>query len=176
MLERCKHQRIDKADICTPVAISLTWSLKLGGVAKCFKSMNEIKDNRKCMVVLKILENIEGAFASFAPSKLHLWVDLRTANCLVEVVRSITAMQSRCRSSCDDVTFRPALAVFRVVRDSSVHCFRIRITKQLFCSTWTAIVRLENPPSRSPITLPRSNSVSCWNFSFFRRGGMLMSH
>ena len=31
--------------------------------AKCFKSINEIKDSRKCMVVLKFLENIEGAVA-----------------------------------------------------------------------------------------------------------------
>ena len=38
--------------------------------------MNEIKGHRKCMVVLKFLENIEGAVASppLAPSKLCLWV------------------------------------------------------------------------------------------------------
>ena len=32
--------------------------------AKCFKSMNEIKGHRKCMVVVKFLENIEGAVVS----------------------------------------------------------------------------------------------------------------
>ena len=40
--------------------------------AKCSKSMNEIRGLRKCMVILKFLENIEGAVAPLAPSKLRL--------------------------------------------------------------------------------------------------------
>ncbi|GFU88794.1 uncharacterized protein TNCV_4444711 [Trichonephila clavipes] len=50
-------------------------------------------------------------------------VDQRAANCLEENVRSFTSMQSRCRSSRADVTFRRPLPAFRAVRCSSVHCF-----------------------------------------------------
>ena len=40
-----------------------------------FKSMNEIKGHRECMVVLKFLENIEEAVApSLISSKLRLWL------------------------------------------------------------------------------------------------------
>ncbi|GFW28283.1 uncharacterized protein TNCV_4639501 [Trichonephila clavipes] len=42
-------------------------------------------------------------------------VDLRAANYLEEAVRSLTVMQSRCRSSRTDVTFHRSLPVFRVV-------------------------------------------------------------
>ena len=35
--------------------------------AKCFKSVNEIKGHRKCMVILKFLENIEGAVVPHCP-------------------------------------------------------------------------------------------------------------
>ncbi|GFY14141.1 uncharacterized protein TNCV_3613301 [Trichonephila clavipes] len=59
-------------------------------------------------------------------------LDQRAANCLEEAVRSFTAMRSRCRSSSADVTFRHPLPVSRVVRCSSVHCFQIRITVELF--------------------------------------------
>ncbi|GFX20158.1 uncharacterized protein TNCV_1437181 [Trichonephila clavipes] len=58
-------------------------------------------------------------------------VDQRAFNCLEEAVRSFT----RCRSSHADVIFRRPLPVFRVVRCSSVHCFQIRITVELFRCT-----------------------------------------
>ncbi|GFV33954.1 uncharacterized protein TNCV_2613521 [Trichonephila clavipes] len=62
-------------------------------------------------------------------------VDQRAANCLEEVVRLLTTMRSRCRSSRADVTFHRPLPIFRVVRCSSVHCFQTRITVNLFrCS------------------------------------------
>ena len=35
---------------------------------------------------------------------------------------------------------------------------------------------LQTNPSRRPISLLHSNSVSCWNFSFFHSGGILRSH
>ncbi|PRD31567.1 UNVERIFIED_CONTAM: hypothetical protein NCL1_23179 [Trichonephila clavipes] len=62
-------------------------------------------------------------------------VDQRAVNCLEEAVRSFIAMQSRCRSSCAEVTFRRSLPVFRVVRLSSVYCFQTRITVELFRCT-----------------------------------------
>ena len=41
--------------------------------AKCFKSMNEIKGHKKCMLVLQFLQNIEGCYCPpLAPSKLRL--------------------------------------------------------------------------------------------------------
>ncbi|GFX34902.1 uncharacterized protein TNCV_2328421 [Trichonephila clavipes] len=47
-------------------------------------------------------------------------VDQRAANCLDEVVRSFTAMWSRCRSSRTDITFRLSLPVFpRSARQST---------------------------------------------------------
>ncbi|GFV16757.1 uncharacterized protein TNCV_515681 [Trichonephila clavipes] len=54
-------------------------------------------------------------------------VDQRTANCIDEAVRSITAMRSRWRSLRADVTFHRPLSVFRFFRCSSVHCFQTRI-------------------------------------------------
>ncbi|GFV42831.1 uncharacterized protein TNCV_3580811 [Trichonephila clavipes] len=102
-------------------------------------------------------------------------VNQLSTNCLEEAVRSFTAMLSRCRSSCADVTFRHPLPVFRVVRYSSVYCFQTRITLwncsaayELYCPIGkSSISRANNPP--------RSNSVSCWNFSLFLRGGILRS-
>ncbi|GFS56461.1 uncharacterized protein TNCV_4302801 [Trichonephila clavipes] len=61
--------------------------------------------------------------------------------CLEEVVLSFTAMQSRCRSSRADVTFRRPLPVFRVIRCSSVHCSQTRITVELFRRTRAPIAR-----------------------------------
>ncbi|GFV36671.1 uncharacterized protein TNCV_1033471 [Trichonephila clavipes] len=92
-------------------------------------------------------------------------VHQHVANYLEEAVRSFTSMRSKCRSSRTDVTFRRQLLVFRVVRCSSVHCFQARITVELSHCTRAPIAQWENPPSRKPIILPRSNSVSCWNFS-----------
>ncbi|GFV23277.1 uncharacterized protein TNCV_4779911 [Trichonephila clavipes] len=100
----------------------------------------------------------------------------RSANCLEEPVRSFTTMRSRCRSSNADVTFWCPLPVFRVVRCSSVHCFQTRTTVELFRCTRAPIARFQNPPSRRPIIVPRLNYVGCWNFSLFRRGGILRSH
>ncbi|GFW84779.1 uncharacterized protein TNCV_680671 [Trichonephila clavipes] len=54
-------------------------------------------------------------------------IDQRAVNYLKVAVRSFTAMGSRCRPSCADVTFHCPLPVFRVVRYSSVHCFQTRI-------------------------------------------------
>ncbi|GFS86022.1 uncharacterized protein TNCV_1220111 [Trichonephila clavipes] len=59
-------------------------------------------------------------------------VDQRRANCLKEVVRSFTAMRSRCRSSRFYVTFCRPPPLFRIVRCSSVNCFQTRITVELF--------------------------------------------
>ncbi|GFX77766.1 uncharacterized protein TNCV_1106831 [Trichonephila clavipes] len=66
-------------------------------------------------------------------------VDQRAANCLEEAVQSFTAMRSRCRSSRADATFRRPLPVFRVVRGSSVYCFQICITVELFNCTRSPI-------------------------------------
>ncbi|GFY11068.1 uncharacterized protein TNCV_4470541 [Trichonephila clavipes] len=62
-------------------------------------------------------------------------VDQRAANCLNDVVRSFTAMWSRCQLSRADVTSRRLLPVFQVVRCSTVHCFQTRITVELFRCT-----------------------------------------
>ncbi|GFU58293.1 uncharacterized protein TNCV_5139291 [Trichonephila clavipes] len=79
--------------------------------------------------------------------------DQRAANCLEEAVWTFTA---RCRSSRTDITFRCPLPVFRC---SSVHCFQTCIIVELFRCTRSPIARQENPPSRRPIILPRSNSA-----------------
>ncbi|GFW53679.1 uncharacterized protein TNCV_4815801 [Trichonephila clavipes] len=62
-------------------------------------------------------------------------VDQLAANCLEEAVRSFTTMRSRCRLSYADVTFCHPLSVFRFVRNSSVRCFKTRITGELFRCT-----------------------------------------
>ena len=72
--------------------------------------------------------------------------------------------------------FRRPMSAFRVVRCSSVHCFQTRITVELFRGARTTIVLQGYPPSRRPICLPRSKSVSYWDFTFFRRGAILRPH
>ncbi|GFU33789.1 uncharacterized protein TNCV_2828121 [Trichonephila clavipes] len=71
-------------------------------------------------------------------------LDQRASNSLEEAVRTFTAMQSRCRSSRADVTFRRPMPVFRVVQCSSVHCFQTRITVELFYCT--RVLKADNPP------------------------------
>ncbi|GFT28907.1 uncharacterized protein TNCV_3585951 [Trichonephila clavipes] len=66
-------------------------------------------------------------------------VDQRASNYLEETVWSFTAMQSRCRLSCADVTFRCPLPVFLVVRCSSIHCLQTRNTVELFHCTQAPI-------------------------------------
>ncbi|GFW64577.1 uncharacterized protein TNCV_3513991 [Trichonephila clavipes] len=66
-------------------------------------------------------------------------VDQRTAKCLEEAVRLFTAIWSRCRSSRADINFRHPLPAFRVVRDSSVHCFLTHFTVELFRCTHAPI-------------------------------------
>ena len=61
-------------------------------------------------------------------------IDQFTDNCLKKAVRSFTAMQSRCRLSCSDITFRRLLPVFRVVLFSSVHFFEIASLCNYFAS------------------------------------------
>ena len=51
--------------------------------AKYFKSTNGIKGNRKCMVVLKFLENIEGAIAFPLPPINYAYVVVPYANILI---------------------------------------------------------------------------------------------
>ncbi|GFV41059.1 uncharacterized protein TNCV_2666501 [Trichonephila clavipes] len=74
-------------------------------------------------------------------------------NCLEEAVQSFIAMRIRCRSSRSDVTFRRLLPVFLVIRGSSVHCFQIRISVELFrrTSSYCGLEKLsfskaDNPP------------------------------
>ncbi|GFU88172.1 uncharacterized protein TNCV_845651 [Trichonephila clavipes] len=65
-------------------------------------------------------------------------------NCLEEAIRSFTVMRKRCRSSHVVVTFRRPLSIFRVVRCSSVHCFQIHITVEMFhCTRAREILFLE---------------------------------
>ncbi|GFU54286.1 hypothetical protein TNCV_576691 [Trichonephila clavipes] len=68
-------------------------------------------------------------------------------------------MQSRCQSSRTDVTFHHPLSIFSSCSGCSlVHCFQTRITVELLRYTEVPIARLENPSSRRPIILRRSNS------------------
>ncbi|GFW22248.1 uncharacterized protein TNCV_1430021 [Trichonephila clavipes] len=66
-------------------------------------------------------------------------VDQRGANYLDQAVRSFISMRYRLWRA--DATFHRPLPAFRVVRYSSVHCFRIRITVELFRCTRAPIVR-----------------------------------
>ncbi|GFV38337.1 uncharacterized protein TNCV_3952001 [Trichonephila clavipes] len=63
------------------------------------------------------------------------------ANYLEEILRSITTIRSRYRSSHADVCFRNQLRLFQIVWFLSVHCFHTRITLELFHCTRTHITR-----------------------------------
>ncbi|GFU53669.1 uncharacterized protein TNCV_1470731 [Trichonephila clavipes] len=68
-------------------------------------------------------------------------LDQSAFNCLEETVGEFTVMRIRCRSSCADVIFRRPLPVFQIVQGSSAHCFKTRITVELFRSTRAPISR-----------------------------------
>ena len=88
-----------------PPIISVIRSLKLGGGAKCFKSMNEIKSHRKSIAVLKFLENIEGAVAPLPPSKLHLCVLQSIMNWKFCLFRTICFDSSLFKSFCSSFVY-----------------------------------------------------------------------
>ncbi|GFX34993.1 uncharacterized protein TNCV_2329331 [Trichonephila clavipes] len=65
-------------------------------------------------------------------------VDQCADNCLREAERLLTAIRSKCRPSCADITFHRPLPVFRVVRCSSVpnlqHCRTVPLHTSSYCA------------------------------------------
>ncbi|GBL72492.1 hypothetical protein AVEN_115404-1 [Araneus ventricosus] len=78
-----------------------------------------------------------------------------------DAVRCATAIRRTRRSSISVVPRgHPEPGLLEAV-PSLDHCCQQSCTVDTFLPSLSAISRKENPPSRSPTTRPRSNSVSC---------------